>query len=111
MFVVFPVMSGIKPKDTVLHFSIKRAIRNWCFITYMFRKGRLPRWLSGVKNLPDNAGKIKDTSLIPGWQRSSLRGGGHDNPLQYSCLENPMDRGAWWATVSGVEELHTTEVT
>ena len=43
-----------------------------------------------VKNLPANAG---DTSMIPGLGRSP--GGGHGNPLQYSCLENPMDRGAW----------------
>ena len=47
-----------------------------------------------VKNLPAVAG---DISLIPGSRRSP--GGGHGNPLQYSCLENPMDRGAWWATV------------
>ena len=44
---------------------------------------------------------------IPGSGRSS--GGGHDNPLQYSCLENPMDRGAWWATVHGVIESDMTE--
>ena len=50
-----------------------------------------------VKNLPDNAGNIRDVDSIPGSGRSP--GGGHGNPLQYSCLENPMDRGAWWATV------------
>ena len=50
-----------------------------------------------VKNLPAIAGDIKDAGLIPGLGRSP--GGGHGNPLQYSCLENPMDRGAWWATV------------
>ena len=43
-----------------------------------------------------------DPGLIPGSGRSP--GGGHDNPLQYSCLENPMDRGAWWATVHGVSK-------
>ena len=53
-----------------------------------------------VKNLPANAGDIRDVSLIPGWGRSP--GGGHGNPLQYSYLENPMDRGAWWASVQGV---------
>ena len=42
---------------------------------------------------------------IPGSGRSP--GGGHDNPLQYSCLENPMDRGAWWATVHGVAKNQT----
>ena len=50
-----------------------------------------------VTNLPANAGDIRDSGLIPGSGRSP--GGWHGNPLQYSCLENPMDRGAWWATV------------
>ena len=44
-----------------------------------------------------NAGDIRDTGSIPGSGKSP--GGGHDNPHQCSCLENPMDRGAWWATV------------
>ena len=50
-----------------------------------------------VKNLPANAGDIRDEGLIPGLGRSP--GGGHGNPLQYSCLENPMGRGAWQGTV------------
>ena len=50
-----------------------------------------------VKNLAANAGDIRDTGPIPRLGRSP--GGGHGNPLQYSCLENPMDRGAWQATV------------
>ena len=50
-----------------------------------------------VKNLPANAGDIRDTGLIPGLGRSPGKGNG--NPLQYSCQENPMDRGAWQATV------------
>ena len=58
-----------------------------------------------VKNLPANAGDIRDAGLIPGLGRSS--GGGHDNPLQYSCLENPMDKGAWWATVYSVPQSQT----
>ena len=53
-----------------------------------------------VKNLPANAGDARDTSLIPGSGRSP--GEGNGNSLQYSCLENPMDRGAWWATVHRV---------
>ena len=52
---------------------------------------------SVVKNPLANAGNTRDVDLIPGLGRSP--GGGHGNPLQYSCLENPMDRGAWWATV------------
>ena len=62
-----------------------------------------------VKNLPANAGGIKDGGLMPGWERSS--GEGNGNPLQYSCLENPMDRGAWQAKVHRVTESDTTEVT
>ena len=50
-----------------------------------------------VKNLLASARDIRDTGLIPGSGR--FPGGGHDNPLKYSCLENPMDRGALWATV------------
>ena len=53
-----------------------------------------------VKNLPANAGDIKDKGLIPTSARSPE--GGHGNPLHYSCLENPMDRGAWQATVRGI---------
>ena len=49
-----------------------------------------------VKNLPANAG---DSGSVPGLGRSPGEGSG--NPLQYSCLGNPMDRGAWWATVHG----------
>ena len=60
-----------------------------------------------VKNSPANSGDIKDKGSIPGSGRSS--GGGHGNPLQSSCLQNPMDTGAWWATVHGSQELDMTE--
>ena len=55
-----------------------------------------------VKNPPANAGVIREAGAIPG---SGSPGGGHGNPHQYSCLENPMDRGAWWATVHGVAKI------
>ena len=58
-----------------------------------------------VKNPPANAGDVRDTGSIPGLGRSS--GGGHGNPLQYSRLENPMDVGAWRATVHGVAKSQT----
>ena len=53
-----------------------------------------------VKNPPANAGGMRDAGSIPGSGRSP--GGGHGTLLQYSCLGNPMDRGAWWAKVQGV---------
>ena len=55
---------------------------------------------SVVKNLPANAGDARDMGSIPGLGRSSA--GGNGTPLQYSCLGNPTDRGAWWAIVHGV---------
>ena len=58
-----------------------------------------------VKNPADNARDIRDAALIPGWGRSP--GGGHGHPLQYSCLENPMDRRAWQAAVHGVTKSWT----
>ena len=58
-----------------------------------------------VKNPPANAGDTRETGLIPGSGRSPREGNG--NPLQYSCLGNSMDRGAWWATVYGVAKSQT----
>ena len=62
-----------------------------------------------VKNPSANAGDVRDSSSIPGLGRPP--GGGHGNPPQYSCLETPLDRGTWWATVYSVAELDMTEVT
>ena len=58
---------------------------------------RFPWWLSGKKNLP---AKAEDAGSIPGLRRCP--GKGNANPLQYSCLGNTMDGGAWWATVHGI---------
>ena len=58
-----------------------------------------------VRNLPANARDARDTSLIPGSGRSL--GVGNGNPFQYSCLENSMDRGAWWAIIHGVAKSQT----
>ena len=62
-----------------------------------------------VENLPANAGDVRDAGSIPGLGRSP--GGGHGNPFQYSCLENPMDRGAWREAVHRVMQSDTTEAT
>ena len=62
-----------------------------------------------AKNPPANAGDARDMGSIPESGRSP--GGGHGNPLQYSCQENPMDRGAWWATVHRVAQSGMTEAT
>ena len=58
-----------------------------------------------VKNLSANAGDIRDEGSVPGLGRPP--GGGHSNPLQYSCLENPLDRGTWWTTVHTVTKSWT----
>ena len=73
-------------------------------------EGRLrPHWgfpvALVVKNLPVNAGDMRGAGSIPGSGRSP--GGGHGNPLQYSCLENPMDRGAWRATILRITKSQT----
>ena len=69
--------------------------------THRMGEGDLPGGSDG-KESTCNAG---DLGLIPGLGRSP--GGGHGNPFQYSCLENPMDRGAWWTTVHGVAKSQT----
>ena len=61
-----------------------------------------------VKNRPAHAGDLRDAGSVPGWERCP--GGGHGNPLQYPSLENPMDRGDWWATESDTNHVtsHST---
>ena len=58
-----------------------------------------------VENSSDNAGDVKDTHRISGSGKSP--GGGHGNPFQYSYLDNPIDRGAWWAIVHAVAKSQT----
>ena len=63
----------------------------------------------GVENLPASSRDIRDASSIPGSGRSPREG--HGNPLQYACLENPMDKGVSWAIVHGVAQLDMIEMT
>ena len=76
-------------------------------MTGFFAKSRISGWAFQValvvKNPPASAGELKDTGSILGLGRSPGKGNG--NPLQYSCLENPMDGGVGWATVHGVVVL------
>ena len=121
---VFPVyfsfLSGITayPRDSCLQERVRHSLREslmkclWCIIESQnygssffcvcrsVASIRASRLALVVKTPSANAGDIRDTGSIPGSERSP--GEGNDNPLQYSCLENPMDRGAWWAIVQEV---------
>ena len=81
----------------------------WLIGINSFTPHYIPMWASQVvlvvKNPPANAEDIRDAGSIPGSERPL--GGGHGNPLQYSCLENPMDRGAWRATGHRVSKSRT----
>ena len=81
------------------YFPVNPVIPNWQ--NHIMQPGASLVALA-VKKQPANAGDMWHVGLIPGSGRSP--GGGHDNPLPYSCLENPMDRGAWQATVHRVSE-------
>ena len=76
---------------------------NACPVYYL--QELTPQVVLVVRNSSAKAGDERDAGSVPGPGRSP--GGGHGNPLQYSCLENPMDRGAWWATIHGVAKSWT----
>ena len=84
--------------------SVSQQLAESVYLAYM-QSARGSQVALVVKNSPANAGDRSDASSIPGSGRSP--GGGHGNSLQYSFLENPMDRGAWWATVHGVAKSQT----
>ena len=88
-------------KGTRADFSLWRNIHTYM---HVFRVGASQVALV-VKNPPANAGDIRELGSIPGLGR--FLGGGYGNPIQYSCLENPTDRGAWWATVHGIAKRQT----
>ena len=84
------------------------SFRTWAFFMHVCILRGFPGG-SVVKNPPANARNIGDSGWIPGLGRSS--GGGNGNSLQYSWLENPMDRGVWWVTVHGVaKELDCVDI-
>ena len=89
-----PGLPGLGVEDSILISFFKTHKNNFLVLVcvYMGVPGG-----SVVQNLPANAGDAGDTGSISGLGRTP--GGGNGNPLLYSCLENPMDRGAWWATV------------
>ena len=74
---------------------------------YIYKHIYMQWGFPGVSEVKASACNVGDLDLIPGSGRSP--GEGNGNPFQYSCLENPMDRGTWWATVHGVTESDTTE--
>ena len=87
---------------------LQRASLGQQVINGVFKIGITFKGFAGgsvVENPPTNAGDTGDVGLIHGSGRSP--GEGSDNPLQYACLENPMDKGAWWATVPGVTKSWT----
>ena len=84
----YPVEHNVKENDNFFFFTVTKR----------------PQWLSGEASTC-NAGDAGDAGLIPGSGRSP--GGGRGNPLQYPCLEIPMDRGAWQATIQGVAKSQT----
>ena len=93
-----------------VHGIFQARILEWVAISFS-RGSSWPRNWTGVSCVPAgsegkaSACNVGDLGLIPGLGRSS--GEGNGNPLQYSCLENPMDRGAWWATIHGVAKSRT----
>ena len=85
------------------------SIHQWIYINRFKSDIHMYMGSSGgsmVKNLPTKAGDARDAGLIPGW--GSFPGKGNGNALQHSCLENPMDRGAWRAIVHGVVKKSDT---
>ena len=99
--------SEVPTTNAVSHLGVRGVTGRWTHCTD--EEGTLWGFPGGsvVKYPPANAGDAGSVGLIPGWGRSP--GGGHGSPLQHSCLENPMDRGAWRAAVHRVAALDSTE--
>ena len=92
----------------LISYSVKPHLAHWVVLRTKVKltfEAQASQVALVVKNLPASAGDISDTGLIPGSGRSP--GAGHGNPPQYFCLENPTDRGAWWASVHRVTKSRT----
>ena len=103
------LMKLITPRDSLSMSIISTAKNLFLLVIILLYLWKIIMWASQValvvKNPPANAEDIRNVGSIPGLGRSP--GGGHGNPLQYSCLENPMDRRAWQATVHRVTKSWT----
>ena len=86
----------------LFYLSVCSCLQLWTFKKWLFHASQV---VQVVKNSPTSAGEVRDIRSILGSVRSA--GVGNSNTLQYSCLENPKDRGAWWATVLGVTRSRT----
>ena len=91
--------------EQLVNLGYKKNAKLVSYRAWTIPPSRVPWWLSGK----ESACSAGDLGLIPGLERSP--GERHGNPVQYSCLENFMGRGAWWATVHRIAELDTTEAT
>ena len=97
--------AGIKPVFPAWQVDLLSHLGSPSYITYCSVNYRASLVALVVKNLPANAQDLRDAGSVPGLGRSP--GEGNGNPLQYSCLENLMDRGAWRVIVHGVTESQT----
>ena len=91
--------------NTIMDGSLLMNFFFFLDLTTHDREGGVSQVVLVVKNPSTSAGEVRDMGSIPGSERSP--GEGHGNPLQYSCLENPMDRGTWWGTVHRVAKSQT----
>ena len=101
---VFYIPGCSQPFTAWLHFIVYQLHMGFKVLPWVLRDFQVALVVV-VKNLSASAGDLRDMGLILGSGRSP--GGGHGNPLQYSCLENPMDRGPWLAMVLGVTKSQT----
>ena len=91
--------------NTIMDGSLLMNLFGFLDLTTLGRESGASQVVLVVKNPCASAGEVRDMGSIPGLERSP--GGGHGNPLQYSCLENPMDRGTWWTTVHRAAKSRT----